>query len=232
MKASFIQNFLIGVVEAIIFVSLGCIMTLLMQSDINIIFKLLALAGALVLILVGEWCLSLILERINNKANKTSRQNMTANRAAMQQANQISTNMNNNQNVIGNPLDEAPLSARKRENPALKKVSSIALIGEQGNVLLEWNLQNKTAVIIGKNTDKEQVDVDLSGSAMAQMISKQHAVLNYTDNGWYVDDIDSKNGTRVKKKNQSAFLDVKLVGAVEVEAGDIIYIANAMLQVR
>ena len=76
------------------------------------------------------------------------------------------------------------------------------------------------------------MDIDLSGSAMAQMISKQHAVLNYTDNGWYVDDIDSRNGTRVKKKNQSALLDVKLVGAVEVEAGDIIYIANAMLQLR
>lgn len=233
MKASFIQNFLIGVVEAIIFVSLGCVMTLLMQSDINIIFKLLALAGTLVLILVGEWCLSLILDKINNKSNKVNRQNtMPASRVAVQQTNQIPTNMNNNQSTIGNPLDETPLSARKRENPALKKVSSIALIGEQGNVLLEWNLQNKTAVIIGKSTDKEQVDVDLSGSAMAQMISKQHAVLNYTDNGWYVDDIDSKNGTRVKKKNQSAFLDVKLVGAVEVESGDIIYIANAMLQVR
>ena len=47
-----------------------------------------------------------------------------------------------------------------------------------------------------------------------------------------MDDIDSRNGTRVKKKNQSALLDVKLVGAVEVEAGDIIYIANAMLQLR
>lgn len=232
MKASFIQSFLIGVAEAIIFVSLGCLMTLLMQSELNIIFKLLALAGALVIILVGEWCFSLILDKLNNASNKINTKNsMPVNRSNVQQANQIPSNINNNHNV-GNPLDEAPLSARKRENPGLKKVSSIALIGEQGNVLLEWNLQNKTAVIIGKSTDKEKADIDLSGSAMAQMISKQHAVLNYTDNGWYVDDIDSKNGTRVKKKNQSAFLDVKLVGAVEVEAGDIIYIANAMLQVR
>lgn len=232
MKASFIQSFLIGVAEAIIFMTLGCLITLLMQSQLSIVIKLLAIAGALVLMIVGEWCASLVIDKLNTSSNRQNmHQNIPANRNNMQQANQLTTNTNNNPGKV-NPLDEAPLSARKRENPALKKVGSIALIGEQGNVLLEWNLQNKTAVIIGKNSDKETVDIDLSGSAMAQMISKQHAVLNYTDNGWYVDDIDSKNGTRVKKKNQSAFLDVKLVGAVEVEAGDIIYIANAMLQVR
>lgn len=113
-----------------------------------------------------------------------------------------------------------------------KKVTSLVLLNEQGSVLLEWSLQSKTALIIGKSNGKDNVDIDLSGSAVADMVSKQHAVLNYTDNGWYIDDIDSKNGTRVKKKYQSALLDVKLVGAVEVEAGDIIYIANAMLQIR
>lgn len=113
-----------------------------------------------------------------------------------------------------------------------KKVTSLVLLNEQGSVLLEWSLQSRTALIIGKSSGKDNVDIDLSGSAVADKVSKQHAVLNYTDNGWYIDDIDSKNGTRVKKKYQSALLDVKLVGAVEVEAGDIIYIANAMLQIR
>ena len=131
-----------------------------------------------------------------------------------------------------NPLDQVPISAQKKGMPAMARISYVALIGEQGNELLKWSLEGKTAIVIGKGTEAEPVDIDLSGSAMAQMISKQHAVLNYTDNGWYVDDIDSRNGTRVKKKNQSALLDVKLVGAVEVEAGDIIYIANAMLQLR
>lgn len=64
------------------------------------------------------------------------------------------------------------------------------------------------------------------------MISKQHAVLNYTEKGWYIDDIDSKNGTRVKKATQNAIMDVKLVGAIEVEPGDIIYIASTMLQIQ
>jgi len=86
--------------------------------------------------------------------------------------------------------------------------------------------------IARKNTEKEKVDIDLECSAYANMISKQHAVLNYTNGGWYIDDIDSKNGTRVKKMNQNSILDVKLVGTVEIEYGDIIYIANTMLQLK
>lgn len=133
-----------------------------------------------------------------------------------------------------NPLDRKPMSAEKRERREQNRVqaSKIVLLNEEGRSLLEWSLQRKTSLIIGKSSDKEPVDIDLSVSAAAQMISKQHAVLNYTENGWYIDDIDSKNGTRVKKASQNAIMDVKLVGAVEVETGDIIYIANAMLQIQ
>ena len=67
---------------------------------------------------------------------------------------------------------------------------------------------------------------------MSQMISTQHAVLNYTNDGWCIDDIDSKNGTRVRKLSQNAIMDVKLVGSVQLVAGDIIYIASTMLQLR
>ena len=45
-------------------------------------------------------------------------------------------------------------------------------------------------------------------------------------------DIDSKNGTRVRKLSQNAIMDVKLVGSVQLAAGDIIYIASTMLQLR
>lgn len=122
--------------------------------------------------------------------------------------------------------------ASKAKTQQTKNITKLVLLNEEGTALFEWSLQGKTAVSIGKSTDKEPVDIDLNDSAFAQMISKQHAVLNYTDGGWYIDDIDSKNGTRVKKLNQNAILDLKLVGAVEVSVGDIIYIANTMLQLR
>lgn len=113
-----------------------------------------------------------------------------------------------------------------------RRIQSIVLINEEGTALTEWSLVGKSAMVIGKGTEKEPVDIDLSGSAFAQMISKQHAVMNYTENGWCIDDIDSKNGTRVKKINRNAILDLKLVGTVELGVGDIIYIANTMLQLR
>lgn len=140
----------------------------------------------------------------------------------------------NTNTAAGNPLDRKPISVERKEQQTLnnKNVKKLVLINEEGDILLEWSLEGKTAIIIGKNTDNEKVDIDLECSAFAQLISKQHAVLNYTDGGWYVDDIDSKNGTRVKKLYQNSILDVKLVGAVEVEAGDIIYIANTMLQLK
>lgn len=134
----------------------------------------------------------------------------------------------------GNPLDQKPMSTQKKEMQRKEKTQakSLVLINEEGDTLLEWSLAGKTALIIGKSTEKEKVDIDLECSAYAQMISKQHAVLNYTDGGWYIDDIDSKNGTRVKKLYQNSIMDVKLVGTVEVECGDIIYIANTMLQLK
>ena len=113
-----------------------------------------------------------------------------------------------------------------------KPVRELVLINEEGDVLFTWDIRGKTSLVIGKSTQKEPVDIDLSMSAMSQMISKQHAVLNYTNDGWCIDDIDSKNGTRVRKLSQNAIMDVKLVGSVHLAAGDIIYIASTMLQLR
>ena len=113
-----------------------------------------------------------------------------------------------------------------------KPVRELVLITEEGDVLFTWDIRGKTSLVIGKSTQKEPVDIDLSMSAMSQMISKQHAVLNYTNDGWCIDDIDSKNGTRVRKLSQNAIMDVKLVGSVQLVAGDIIYIASTMLQLR
>lgn len=130
-----------------------------------------------------------------------------------------------------NPQKNSKTQPEERKDQK-RRIQSIVLINEEGTALTEWSLVGKSAMVIGKGTEKEPVDIDLGGSALAQMISKQHAVLNYTENGWCIDDIDSKNGTRVKKINKNAILDLKLVGTVELGVGDIIYIANTMLQLR
>lgn len=224
MKSSFIKEYIFGIIQAIIWIVIGTLSILLVQQNTELYMQILVIAADIVLVAVAELGLTFM----KNK-RMPDQYEVKGNAQMLQQGNREQAAVVRQQ---VNPLDQVPISAQKKGMPAMARISYVALIGEQGNELLKWSLEGKTAIVIGKGTETEPVDIDLSGSAMAQMISKQHAVLNYTDNGWYVDDIDSKNGTRVKKKNQSALLDVKLVGAVEVEAGDIIYIANAMLQLR
>ena len=214
MKASFIQKYLLGVAETVIWVGAGSLLMFISQTDILFLYKILCFIFIIVAILAGKWCI--VWQSDKNSVRVTEK----TNRIVLAERDRT------------NPLDDAPARVQKKENAVGNKINAVALIGEQGNVLLEWPLAGKTSVVIGKGTQKEPVDIDLTETAMGQLVSKQHAVLNYTDNGWYVDDIDSKNGTRVKKRNQSALLDVKLVGAVEVEVGDIIYISNTMLQLR
>ena len=224
MKSSFIKEYIFGIIQAIIWIVIGTLSILLVQQNTELYMQILVIAADIVLVAAAELGLTFM----KNK-RKPDQYEVKGNAQMLQQGNREQAAVVRQQ---VNPLDQVPISAQKKGMPAMARISYVALIGEQGNELLKWSLEGKTAIVIGKGTEAEPVDIDLSGSAMAQMISKQHAVLNYTDNGWYVDDIDSRNGTRVKKKNQSALLDVKLVGAVEVEAGDIIYIANAMLQLR
>ena len=224
MKSSFIKEYIFGIIQAIIWIVIGTLSILLVQQNTELYMQILVIAADIVLVAAAELGLTFM----KNK-RMPDQYEVKGNAQMLQQGNREQAAVVRQQ---VNPLDQVPISAQKKGTPAMARISYVALIGEQGNELLKWSLEGKTAIVIGKGTEAEPVDIDLSGSAMAQMISKQHAVLNYTDNGWYVDDIDSRNGTRVKKKNQSALLDVKLVGAVEVEAGDIIYIANAMLQLR
>lgn len=217
MKSSFIQKYAISIAETIMGVVAGCLLMYIMQTDIMVILKILICVVLFAVLLAVDGYICWFSDK-----NYVQKQGM------LQESNKAVEI----QRQISNPLDDVPVRAQKKEDQSSNKINEIALIGEQGNILLEWSLVGKTCLVIGKGTEKEAVDIDLTETAMGQLVSKQHAVLNYTDNGWYIDDIDSKNGTRVKKRNQSALLDVKLVGAVEVEAGDIIYIANTMLQLR
>lgn len=246
MKANKSGNIFLEIVERIIWAVFGALIALTALAQLALANKIIIII-AMILILVIVFLLFSMgrgshtfgrMESSQTKASdmssksKVQRNNRIVSQdARMKSEARISRNTGTQ---AGNPLDKKPMSTQKREmqKQENKQVKSLVLINEEGDTLLEWSLLGKTALIIGKSTDKEPVDIDLECSAYAQMISKQHAVLNYTNGGWYIDDIDSKNGTRVKKVYQNSIMDVKLVGTVEVECGDIIYIASTMLQIR
>lgn len=220
------------IVKSIIYTILGIITGIVICSSEEVMIKAVFMAGILcilavivVLFIIGSGKKNAVSREKTNSVNESAR--ISRNTTYPDKPDYSSL-------AQSNPLDRKPMSAEKKEQRERNRVAAtkVVLVNEEGHTLLEWGLQSKTSLIIGKSSDKEPVDIDLSGSAVANMISKQHAVLNYTENGWFIDDIDSKNGTRVKKASQNAIMDVKLVGAIEVEAGDIIYIANTMLQLQ
>lgn len=232
------KKIVMEIVKAVIYVILGMIAGLMINSSVTVLIKCLCVCAVMVVAV-----LMAVLFIVSDK--KDTRANMTRVSSDMpQQSARVSRNTNNpvrKESVQStpnapqsNPLDRRPMSAEKKEQHERnkKKATKVVLINEEGRPLMDWSLERKTSLIIGKSAEGEQVDIDLTDSAVAQMISKQHAVLNYTEKGWYVDDIDSKNGTRVKKLMQNSIMDVKLVGAIEVEPGDIIYIASTMLQIQ
>ena len=234
------------ILKSAVYVFIGFIIGAIVFADIDFVLKIIffiAMMGVLCAVFFGFMVFSKEKKpAVSSKPLRTSSgSSVNASNSSGQSA-RISRNaqaMQENVSFVGsqqqdNPLDRKPRSVEKREQYEKNRqpASKVVLLNEEGTALMEWSLQRQTSFIIGKSSDKEPVDIDLSGSAVAQMISKQHAVLNYTDKGWFIDDIDSKNGTRVKKASQNSIMDVKLVGAIEVERGDIIYIASTMLQIQ
>lgn len=230
------------ILKAVIYVLLGILVGLIINSSIELVIKIIVVICILCIVALT---VTLFIFMGNKKGNSSVIRSSNVEQSARISRNATYPERNIRENtqpnnvvreaqVQSNPLDRRPMSAAKKEQHERNKISAkkVVLINEEGAPLMEWSLERHTSLIIGKAVDGEVVDIDLSGSAVAQMISKQHAVLNYTEKGWYVDDIDSKNGTRVKKLTQNSIMDVKLVGAIEVEAGDIIYIANTMLQIQ
>lgn len=233
------KRIVMEIVKAVAYVILGMLAGLMINSSLDMLVKCLCVCAVIIVAVL----MAVLFIVSDKKDTRTS--NMTRVSSEMpQQSARVSRNTNyvekkesmqtSSNAQQSNPLDRRPMSAEKKEQHERnkKKATKVVLINEEGRPLMEWSLERKTSLIIGKNAEGEKVDIDLTDSAVAQMISKQHAVLNYTEKGWYVDDIDSKNGTRVKKLMQNSIMDVKLVGAIEVEPGDIIYIASTMLQIQ
>jgi hypothetical protein len=110
-------------------------------------------------------------------------------------------------------------------------VENLALLSEQGTILIEWKLVNRNGIVIGKNTEKEKVDIDLSKTSDAPFISRKHAVLNFSSGNWYVEDLDSRNGIRVKKPGKES-VNIKGSGPVLLERGDMFYISNTAFVLR
>lgn len=123
-------------------------------------------------------------------------------------------------------------SEKRKELDLYLHISTAALLNEKLEVLKEWNIQGKTGILIGRVPGSTADEIDLSDTADAALISKEHAVLNYANGEWYAEDLDSKNGTGIKKAGSSEIMWLTNQAPYRLEAGDILYIAETPILMK
>lgn len=153
-------------------------------------------------------------EKINyiNKSNIDNEQSNDVNNKATKNINKNKKNSFNN--IKSNPK---------------KSIQGIVMLSEEGMPIDEWDIFGKISLIIGKENNEYDVDIDLSKSAYASFIDVQHAILNYYNGAWHIEDYYSDNGVSIEKGSKVFQLSPK--EPCKIDVGDIIYIANTKLLV-
>lgn len=113
-----------------------------------------------------------------------------------------------------------------------KPIKEIILIDEDGVEATKWEIEGVPSLVIGKNGEKEFVDIDLSETVYSNLISREHAVMNHDGTTWFVEDIGSMNGTGVKSSLTGSVTKLLEGTRFPVYSGDVIYIANTTLLLK
>ena len=112
-----------------------------------------------------------------------------------------------------------------------KSIENVVLLNEDKRIIKSWNISGKAGLVIGRNIDNNQVDIDLSDLAVYETISEEHAVMNYSNGNWFIEDSDSEWGTGVKKAYENNIHYLNKSEQIRLEPQDYIYIGKAILQV-
>ena len=112
----------------------------------------------------------------------------------------------------------------KRQKEREPPISALVLLGERDRPIRVWDLTGKVGLLIGKGSDSYQVDIDLSGTDYHSFIDPEHALLNYHESGWWLQDASSRNGVSIVRKGRELLLGSHT--PVRLEPGDVICIAQ------
>ena len=110
-------------------------------------------------------------------------------------------------------------------------MSELVLLSEEDTVVKTWNILGKNSLVIGKKNKEEDIDIDLSDTYFSGTVSDIHAILNYVDGFWYIEDMQSKNGTQIKGCLENKLYNIK-DGQSKLTKKDYIFIGLNKLQIR
>ena len=111
-------------------------------------------------------------------------------------------------------------------------VTQMDLVNEEGTVIASWDLYQKTSALIGKDFKENRVDIDLGRSEYAALVDVHHAVLNYADGSWYVEDLGSKNGVIVQKLADGRKYKLSPDQPCRLQNGDVLLIGMSRLRLH
>lgn len=125
------------------------------------------------------------------------------------------------------------ISESGRKNFEYEAISRISLLGKNGLPVNSWELYGKTSAVIGKDVGENHVDIDLSkNNPYASMIDVEHAVLNYAEGNWYIEDLDSQNGISIKKFGQDKVYKLSSLQPCKLDFGDIVFVGMCQLRLN
>ncbi|MDE6923803.1 MAG: FHA domain-containing protein, partial [Acetatifactor sp.] len=113
-----------------------------------------------------------------------------------------------------------------------KEISEILLLGEDNNITDTWDIYGKTSIVFGRDEGENQVDVNLKNTDYAGTIDGEHAVMNYSNGCWYIEDLDSENGTRIQRGGKGKKYKVSSREPCRVGQGDVIYLGLAPIRIQ
>lgn len=109
------------------------------------------------------------------------------------------------------------------------KITKVKLINEENKTIDEWSLVGQVSVVIGKSTKEEQVYIDLEKSIYSPSIENNHAVLNYAEGNWYIEDLSIDNEVMIQKVQDKEKYNIVKGSPCTLTKGDIIYISKVKL---
>lgn len=111
-------------------------------------------------------------------------------------------------------------------------IGTLVLLNDEMKPVKEWNLRGKSGLLIGRMEAEEPDEINLCDVAAAALIDKEHALLNYTHGNWYIEDLDTKNGTGIQKGGKGEILWLIDQTPYQIQQNDILYIADTALLIK
>ena len=95
-----------------------------------------------------------------------------------------------------------------------------------------WKIGRATSLLIGKQSPRNRVDIDVSEGIYSNLVSRAHGILNRVNGIWYYEDLGSQNGSGIEKSLDKRKIKLKKNIPVKVESGDIIYLATTKILLK